>query len=144
MFFCLRTNPLISVQDVITSQDAWWGLEDTSMASFCLNSRKFWVWFRLLPLLITLIYLNLWKWDAKKQFTICSLYCFLGFRWVLVSNAMLWWQNSVLHKVKLFMWWTFKNKIRTKNVLKKKRWQGDINCQFCMNNEETINSSYFP
>ena len=75
--------------------------------------------------------LPLWRWDSKKQFTTHSLYEFLAFRGIQQQNAMLWWSLPIPHKIKIFMWLLFKNKILTKAVLQHRGWQGCNLCQFC-------------
>lgn len=61
-----------------------------------------------------------WRWEAGK-FTVKFLYKLLNFRGIKPNNAMLWWSIPVPLKVRVIIWLTAKNKILTKNNLRKKR-----------------------
>lgn len=57
---------------------------------------------------------------------------------LIATNAMLWWKVPIAVKIRIFMWLTHKNRILTKDNLKKKGWKGTDTCHFC-NNPESIN-----
>lgn len=69
-----------------------------------------------------------WKWEASAVFSVKSLYRFLNFGGIKISQAMLWWQVPLPHKIKIFMWLMTKNKILTKVNLRKKGWKGSVQC----------------
>lgn len=79
-----------------------------------------------------------WRWDHTGGFTVKSLYLFLNHRGILVNTPMLWWNLPIPHKIKIFMWLTFKNRILTRVNLQKRGWEGVVTCVFC-SHQETVN-----
>ena len=57
------------------------------------------------------------------------------------SNIRLWKGRTPL-KIKIFLWLIEQNVILTKDNLVKRKWQGDVRCCFCPENE-SINHLFF-
>jgi hypothetical protein len=51
-------------------------------------------------------------------------------------------ENKLPHKIKVFLWLVLRNKILTKDNLKKRNWQGSDGCVFC-GLLESINHLFF-
>ena len=79
-----------------------------------------------------------WRWSASGLFTVKSLYQFLNFRGITLTQPMLWWNLKIPPKIKVFMWLVQKRKILTKSQLIKRGWTGPTHCHFCQE-YETVN-----
>jgi hypothetical protein len=52
------------------------------------------------------------------------------------------WKSKIPLKIKIFMWVMQLNAILTKDILAKRKWQGDVRCSFC-NQNENITHMFF-
>jgi zinc-binding in reverse transcriptase len=64
------------------------------------------------------------------------------FRGITDNSADLWWYLPIPLKVKVFMWLVLHNKILTRDNLRKRGWEGEIQCTIC-NKQESISHLFF-
>jgi hypothetical protein len=67
---------------------------------------------------------------GKKGFSVNSLYKKKMCNQVVVPHRFLW-KSKLPHKIKVFIWLVVRNKILTKDNLKKRNWHGSWDCCFC-------------
>lgn len=72
-----------------------------------------------------------WRWNNTWKFSVHSLYKFINFRGIQHVSPLIWWRLPVPPKIQVFMWLVFRNRILTKDNLRKRGWDGDITCMFC-------------
>jgi hypothetical protein len=78
---------------------------------------------------------------GKKGFSVNSLYKKKISDQVAVSYKFLW-KSKLPQKIKIFIWLVVRNKILTKDNLKKRNWKGSQDCCFC-GCDETIDHLFF-
>jgi hypothetical protein len=83
----------------------------------------------------------IWIWEAKKKFSVKSMYAHLCSADTEKPSKKLW-KAKIPLKIKIFMWLIQLNAILTKDNLAKRKWQGDKRCSFC-NEEESIVHLFF-
>jgi zinc-binding in reverse transcriptase len=71
-------------------------------------------------------------------FSVSSCYNWLDFGAVISKRFHNTWSVTIPLKIKNFLWLISKNKILTKDNLRKRGWIGDSKCVFCQE-DETIN-----
>jgi hypothetical protein len=79
--------------------------------------------------------------SGKKGFSINSLYKKKMEDQILIPYKFLW-KSKLPHKIKVFFWLVVRNKILTKDNLKKRSWIGSLNCCFC-GVDESIDHLFF-
>jgi zinc-binding in reverse transcriptase len=80
----------------------------------------------------------IWRWSVTEVFTTThSCYTWLEFGGINNSQFSFTWSAYIPLKIKNFLWLVQKNKILTKDNLRKKRWQGEDKCIF-YNAVETV------
>jgi hypothetical protein len=78
---------------------------------------------------------------GKKGFSVNSLYKKKMEDQTLIPYKFLW-KSKLPHKIKVFFWLVVRNKILTKDNLKKRCWIGSLNCCFC-GVDESIDHLFF-
>lgn len=76
-----------------------------------------------------------WRWDSTGSFSVKSIYHLLNYRGVLTRQPLLLWSLPIPPKIRIFIWLTFRNRILTKTNLRKKGWEGSVQCLFCSHDE---------
>jgi hypothetical protein len=80
---------------------------------------------------------SIWIWEAKRKFSVKSMYAHLCSADAEKPNKNLW-KAKIPLKIKIFMWLIQLNAILTKDNLAKRKWQGDKRCSFCNEEESTV------
>jgi hypothetical protein len=78
---------------------------------------------------------------GNKGFSVNSLYRKKMENQSLIPYKFLW-KSKLPHKIKVFFWLVVRNKILTKDNLRKRCWIGSLNCCFC-GVDETIDHLFF-
>ena len=78
---------------------------------------------------------------GKKGFSVNSLYKKKVMDQVSVPYKFLW-KSKLPQKIKIFIWLVVRNKILTKDNLKKRNWNGSQECCFC-GVDESIDHLFF-
>jgi zinc-binding in reverse transcriptase len=71
-----------------------------------------------------------WRWSNSGVFTTNSYYYWLEFGGIKSPQFQITWSAYISLKIKIFLWLVQKNKILTKENLRKRGWQGDTKCIF--------------
>jgi hypothetical protein len=66
----------------------------------------------------------------KKGFSVKSMY--KSYK-ISLTKTPYWfiWKAKIPQRIRVFMWMILKNKILSKENLKRKNWQGNVNCDWC-------------
>jgi hypothetical protein len=66
----------------------------------------------------------------KKGFSVKSMY--KSYK-ISLTKTPYWfiWKAKIPQRIRVFMWLILKNKILSKENLKRKNWQGNVNCDWC-------------
>jgi hypothetical protein len=78
---------------------------------------------------------------GRKGFSVNSLYKKKVMDQVSIPYKFLW-KSKLPQKIKIFMWLVVRNKILTKDNLKKRNWNGSLECCFC-GVDESIDNLFF-
>jgi hypothetical protein len=79
--------------------------------------------------------------SGKKGFSVNSMYKKKMEDQVLIPYKFLW-KSKLPHKIKVFFWLVVRNKILTRDNLKKRSWIGSTDCCFC-GGDESIDHLFF-
>jgi hypothetical protein len=78
---------------------------------------------------------------GRKGFSVNSIYKKKMEDQVLIPYNFLW-KSKLPQKIKIFFWLVVRNKILTKNNMKKRNWNGSLECYFC-GVDESIDHLFF-
>jgi hypothetical protein len=83
----------------------------------------------------------IWKFTKSRKFTVKSLYSKLSAVGVDRSFKQLWKARIPL-KIKIWLWLIWHNAIATKDNMRKRNWDGNYTCSFCLV-DESISHLFF-
>jgi hypothetical protein len=82
-----------------------------------------------------------WNLHQNREFSVHSMYLALISNGLIIRNTLIW-KLKIPLKIKIFMWYIYKEVVLTKDNLAKRKWNEGKQCCFCHDNE-TIMHLFF-